>query len=255
VKVLSSNIRFAGANDGENRWDLRKGACLDVLRSREPDIICFQEMWHAQRLEVQAALPDYEWFGTVDEPAGRNPMNAIFTRRAAFERISSGGYWLSNTPHIPGSTSWDSACIRLANWVRLLHVGTHKELRVLNTHLDHVSQPARENGARLIDEDAAAYPEAYAQVLTGDMNSDSSNPVIEIFRKHGWLDTYAAVHGDADPGFTFHEFRGPAYVSPIGKIDWIFVRGNLQVVGAEILRDCPNGRYPSDHYFILADVR
>lgn len=251
LKILCANLRYAGANDGKNSWIYRKDLCMNVLRSRNPDLFCFQEMWNTQRIYVQTAFPGFDWSGMADEPLGRNTVNAIFYRREAFQLLSSSGYWLSETPHIPGSASWQSDCVRLANWVRLLHVETQHEFRLINTHLDHISQPARENQARMINEDAGAYSEAYPQILAGDMNSDPGNPAIHLFLRNGWKDTYQAVHGIEDPGYTFHEFQGPEYDSKIGKIDWIFTRGKIEVLQAEVMRDSLDGRYPSDHYFIL----
>ncbi len=181
-------------------------------------------------------------------------MNAVFYRRERFELLSTGGYWLSETPHIPGTRSWRSDCTRLANWARLVEHPGGREFRVMNTHLDHISQPARENGARLICEDALAYPAGYPQILTGDMNCDAANPAIDIFLNAGWKDSYASVHETPDPGFTYHGFQGPAYRSDIGKMDWIFFRGGIRVLSAEIVRDSRNGRYPSDHYFVMAGL-
>ncbi len=255
IKILCANLRYAGANDGPNSWIYRKDMCMDVLRSRQPGLFCFQEMWQAQRLYVQGAFPEYDWYGMADEPLGKNTVNAILYRREVFQLLSAGGYWLSQTPHIPGSSSWRSDCVRLANWVRLLQVETQTEFRLINTHLDHISQLARENQARLVNEDAGAYPATYPQILAGDMNSDPGNPAIDLFLRSGWKDTYQAIHGIQDPGFTFHEFQGAQYDSKIGKIDWIFTRGNIEIVQAEIIRDHLDGRYPSDHYFLLVEFR
>jgi hypothetical protein len=41
----------------------------------------------------------------------------------------------------------------------------------------------------------------------------------------------------------------------MGKIDWIFARGATRVVGAEIIRDSRDDRFPSDHYFVSADFQ
>lgn len=55
-------------------------------------------------------------------------------------------------------------------------------------------------------------------------------------------------------GFTYHGFKGPDYRKKNARrIDFIFVRGNLQPVAAEILRDKVDGLYPSDHYFLMSD--
>jgi endonuclease/exonuclease/phosphatase family metal-dependent hydrolase len=254
MNILTCNIRYFGAKDGDNGWLFRKELCAEVIRSRQPDVIGFQEMWAEQFADLAAALPEFDTFAMADEPTGRRPMNAIFFRRDALRRISAGGYWLSETPHMPGSSSWASACVRLANWVRLEDRATGAEFRVVNTHLDHVSQLAREHQARLIVEDAAAYGDDYPQLLTGDMNCDLTNPAIAAFRAGGWTDTYAAIHGTEDPGHTFHAFQGPSFVSHVGKMDWIFCRGNVNVAAAEVIADSRDGRFPSDHYFVSATV-
>jgi endonuclease/exonuclease/phosphatase family metal-dependent hydrolase len=252
MRILTCNVRYSGAKDGDNGWMHRRDLCAKVIRLQNPDVICFQEMWAEQFADLVAAFEDFETFAMVDEPTGRHPMNAIFYSGDAFRRISAGGYWLSQTPHVPGSRSWDSACVRLANWLRLQDRVTGAEFRVVNTHLDHVSQLARENQARLIVEDAAAYPDGYPQLLTGDMNADWTNDAIAIFRRGGWTDTYATVHGTENPGHTFHGFLGLDFVSDVGKMDWIFARGAVAVKDAEVISDSENGRFPSDHYFIAA---
>ena len=252
MKILTCNIRCFDAQDGPNGWVHRKQLCVDVIRSQSPSIICFQEMWSLQFMDLAAAFPEFNYYGMVDEPIGQHPQNCIFYRMSGFRLISAGGYWLSESPHVTGSKSWDSDCVRLANWVRLQELSTEIEFRVVNTHLDHVSQAARQNQARLIVEDAAAYPPDYSQILTGDMNCDFRNPAIEIFKAGGWIDTYGEIHSTEDPGFTYHQFLGPGFVSEIGKMDWIFMRGKLKTSQAKVIRDSRDGRFPSDHYFVSA---
>lgn len=254
MKILTCNIRYFGAADGDNRWEKRRDLCARVITSRSPDVVCLQEAWRQQLADLEAALPDFACFGMVDEPLGANPVNAVFYRRDRLRVLSQGGFWLSETPHVTGSSSWDSACVRLANWLRLQERGTGSQFRVVNTHLDHVSQPAREGQAQVLVEDAAAYPQDYPQVLTGDLNCGAGNAAIALLEQEGWADTWAAAHGKADPGPTFHAFEGLAYRGDHGKIDWIFTRGRVRVTGAEIIDDSEGARYPSDHYFVGADL-
>jgi endonuclease/exonuclease/phosphatase family metal-dependent hydrolase len=190
----------------------------------------------------------------TDEPVGAHPQNCILYRKDGFAQVSAGGYWLSEDPHVPGSKSWESACIRLANWVRLREEATVTEFRIVNTHLDHVSQLAREHQAKMIAEDAAAYPHDYPQILTGDMNCDCRNKAIDILKSGGWSDTYGHIHGTEDPGHTYHAFVGSQHESGIGKMDWVFMRGKLRTVDAEIIRDSIDGLFPSDHYFVSAEL-
>ena len=81
------------------------------------------------------------------------------------------------------------------------------------------------------------------------MNCDSSNPAIGLFRKGGWVDTYGNIHGTEDPGPTYHAFLGSDYVSKIGKMDWVFMRGRVTATAATIIDESRNGRFPSDSLF------
>jgi endonuclease/exonuclease/phosphatase family metal-dependent hydrolase len=88
------------------------------------------------------------------------------------------------------------------------------------------------------------------------MNCDAANPVIVGFKNAGWRDAYEAVHGSEGDGFTWHNFEGEFLSShrELGRIDWIFLRGRVTARDAEIVRDSESGRYPSDHYFVCAEV-
>ncbi|HWL53947.1 MAG TPA: endonuclease/exonuclease/phosphatase family protein [Chthoniobacteraceae bacterium] len=284
-KILTCNIRRATYDSVDaktgNNWDARKGFCAEIILRQKADIICFQELGRKQFSFLKKELAGYGWTEMRGKtPLGRDPYHAIAFRLDRFKKYSSGGYWLSETPHVPGSRSWGSSGIRMAEWVRLIDKASGKEFRVLNTHLDHIGQEARVQQARMLTEDSNAYPPDYPQILTGDFNVDTRNPAVELVRKAGWTDSYASIHGDEDPGFTFHHFQGPAYekrqmrVDPVtfqtiffakqtagnahfpkmGKMDWIFLHGKMKASAAEIIRDDHDGHYPSDHYFVSATV-
>lgn len=254
IRVMTCNVRYWNASDGDNAWDSRKALLAKVIGRYAPDLIGFQEMWVPQREYLAAELPAYAWFGITDKPRGENPMNSIAWRSERFELVSPGGYWLSQTPHVPGSRSWDSTQPRLANWVRLIDTQTGNELRLVNTHLDNRGETARPEQARLINEDAAAYDPQYPQILTGDMNARPASPAIDRFLQAGWRDTYQFAHGTFETGPTFHGFKGADCADKGKRIDWIFQCGAFTTHGAKVVRDQEKGRLPSDHYPLIADV-
>ena len=43
LRVMSFNLRYGTANDGKNRWDLRKEAVAAVVQKLDPDILGVQE--------------------------------------------------------------------------------------------------------------------------------------------------------------------------------------------------------------------
>ena len=264
MKVMTCNIRCSTAGDGENAWPLRRDLCCRVIRSRSPDLICFQEVREDQFAAFTSAFPEFDAYGVADVPLGRDPVNAIFFRRDVFRFVWADTFWLSETPHVPGSRSWESANIRLAGWVHLSERSSSREFVVINTHLDHMSGEARRHQAGLINAWAAAFPSDCLVILTGDMNCDQRSEAIASYKAAGWRDTWEAVHGPGEPGNTVHWFLGPDHMRRTqsfdwwpddqGKVDWIFVRGDVKVTDAGIVRDHEDGRYPSDHYFVAAEL-
>jgi endonuclease/exonuclease/phosphatase family metal-dependent hydrolase len=261
VKVLCCNIRVSTQGDVDTGygWETRKSLCVDVMRAQSADLICVQECWGYHYRDLLAGLPEFDGFGLSNPDADFHPYNAMLYRRDRFEIISAGGFWLSETPHIAGSKSWDSQCLRFANWIDLKNRESGLKFRMWNTHFDHIGQVAREQQAQRIVEACQAFPEDFAQLFAADCNADASNPAIDVMKAGGWIDTYAEMHGPADPGFTYHAFIGPKYAearnNTTGKIDFIFHRGPVQTLSAEIICDSRDGRYPSDHYFLSAEVR
>lgn len=260
MRILTCNLRGAEFEDGADHWSFRRDICVEAVKEPKAEIICFQEMLQVQRDLFCAELPDYHSVSALDVPEDGRPVNTILYRRDLYIERSAGAYWLSETPHVCGSRSWESHCPRYAVWVILEERATGKRFRVVNTHLDHIGQAARERQAMVIDEESAAYPESLPQILTGDMNCDIENKAIAEFFRAGWRDSWFEATGVREPGITFHEFEGPAFCRDMGeqgsgKIDWIFVRGPIQVTASAILdRPGKTGRYPSDHYFVSADL-
>ena len=134
--------------------------------------------------DLERGLPEFASFGFVGPEMDARQVgypgiakNPILYSRARYDLVAAGGFWLSETPHLPGSLSWDSARARHVNWVRLRDRASHRQFRVLNTHLDHQSQRAREEQIKMILAEAAFYPADFPQFLAGDFNAGAANPV------------------------------------------------------------------------------
>ena len=144
VRVMSFNVRGAShRRDGVNLWEHRRAMNVETIRRYRPDVIGFQEC-QSENLRVYAKeLPGYTPLkepvygtGQVEESA------AIFFDPKRFEELDSGGFWLSDTPE-EYSASWGNEVIRSANWAVLRSRENGASFLHANTHLDHVSEPAR----------------------------------------------------------------------------------------------------------------
>jgi endonuclease/exonuclease/phosphatase family metal-dependent hydrolase len=263
-RVISANIRVALEEDESKGvgWSSRKDLCVRTLKKYKADIIALQEVLKVQAEDFKREYPDYHLVGFDGPEMDAHPTgyhgiakNPILYSKKRYELMAAGTYWLSETPLVAGSKSWETARARHANWVRLKDKKSGKEFRVINLHLDHVSNEAKLQQLNMVIRESGQYPEEFSQVLAGDFNSRYTSPAFDLARKEGWKEGMEALYGHKEMGFTGHAFKGMAYEKAEigGRIDFIWYKGKTQVRKAEILRDEKNGVYPSDHFFILND--
>lgn len=264
-KVLTCNIRVALPEDDAKGfgWNSRREVCVRLIKDQQPDIIGFQEVLKEQAAYLQQQMPGYALFGFDGPEMDAHPTgyhgiakNPIMWLKRRYELLTGGTYWLSETPLVAGSGSWNTARARHVNWVRLREIKTGKEFRVVNLHLDHKSPEAKVQQAKLMATESSQYQPAFPQILTGDFNAKAASKVFDSVKAAGFSDSYAALHGEADPGVTAHGFEpidSPKLVGK-GKIDFIFCKGNCKPLAAGIIKDKPKGIFPSDHFFVSAEI-
>lgn len=263
VRVMSFNVRYGTAADGDDAWSRRRGAVIDVIREFDPDILGLQEVLAFQRDELAAALPGYEAVAAGrDDGRDAGEMTPVVFRSARFERLAAGHFWLAETPDAAGSRGWDAALPRIATWVRLRDRSDAGggDVLVLNTHFDHRGQEARRMAARLVREQLADLGRGCRVVIAGDFNAaEGSEPYRELFappddRGPGIVDTLRAFvpKPGANEG-TFNAFDPATTAGP--RIDWIGCSADWEVRLAGIDRTTRDGRTPSDHWPVTAVLR
>ncbi len=262
LRVMSFNIRYGTAADGEHAWPLRRDLALRVIGDHRPDVLGVQEALRFQLDEIRAAYPYLGEAGAGRDDgreAGEYAAVLFDTRRLEF--LQSGTLWLSDTPGVPGSTSWGNRIPRIVTWARFRDRASGRAFFVYNTHWDHESQPSRERSAgALLGHIERRRPRDPFLVL-GDFNAGETNPAFQTLlggteADGPLLDVFRVVHPDATGVGTFHGFTGEAGPE---RIDAIFASGGWTVLDAEIVRAAEprdgGTRYPSDHYPVTAEVR
>lgn len=292
LRVMSFNVRYGTADDGDNRWELRQELLQQTIRAFGPELLGTQETFPFQSQSIQQHLPHLEIVGRDRNPASPNDKEqcAILFDRRRFDKVAEGHFWLSQTPDQAGSKDWDSSLPRMASWVRLWDRQTDRVFLFVNTHFDHRSAEARAEGATVLfrriellsaDENGGRVP----VILAGDFNCDIHSPPYQNLlhpqaenaqdEKTGdgesrsrlkLQDTFAVVHPDRTTNVgTFNGFQGR---SDGARIDWILASEDWECVSAEIdtthLAPQDSGesdqatsfkRYPSDHFPVTAILR
>ena len=248
LKVLSFNVRYGTANDGENSWQFRKEQLFDLLRLENADIIGLQEALDGQLKEILAQFPEYESIGVGREDGiAKGEYAAILFKKDKLKIAEKGWFWFSDKPDEPGSKTWGNNVTRICTWTLFNEKSTGKQFYFYNLHLDHESQTSREKSSQLL----LKYIEGKTlpAIITGDFNAGEDNQAIKILLKAGFEDSFRKIHPDVKEASTYHAFKGGTKGD---KIDYILCTKDFKVSGAEINRTNRNGRYPSDHFPINA---
>jgi endonuclease/exonuclease/phosphatase family metal-dependent hydrolase len=262
LAVMTFNIRYGTAKDGENAWQFRRTMLIDVIREQDPDLIGLQEALDGQITEIVTALPGYAVVGVGRDDGGRaGEYSAILYRKDRLNVAEAGTFWFSDTPAVPGSKSWGNNITRICTWARFVD-RDGRAFWHYNVHLDHQSQPSRERSTELLRlrVDARSFP-AEPVIVTGDFNVGETNPAIATMTGGQgtdaslapFVDTYRVLHPDEREVGTFNGFKPAATQGD--KIDYVLVQPGTQVLRADIVRTSRDNRYPSDHFPVVARVR
>ncbi len=265
--VMSFNIRYGTANDGDNHWTKRREQLFALLRAENPDLIGLQEALRFQVEEILAAVPGYAAIGVGrDDGKASGETSAILFRTSRFHVAQSGTFWFSDMPDTPGTKTWGNRYNRVSSWARFVeHDGT--AFTHYNLHLDHESQPSREKSTALLLQriDARAVP-AEPAIVTGDFNAGEGNEALRVLvgpkgpaaapapgASPRFVDTFRVLHPAAKEVGTFRNF---VYGQTSGeKIDYVLVPPGTTVLAAGIVRTSQERRYPSDHFPVVARIQ
>ena len=167
--------------------------------------------------------------------------------------LKSGDFWLSETPEVPGK-GWDATCCnRICSWVYLQDKKTKKKLYVFNTHYDYQKDLARNESSKLVLKRIRNIAGDQPVIFMGDLNGDNSSEWYQKIQGSGILkDTYKIAPDPYANNPSFQDFGKDVLDS--GIIDHIFVSNHFSVKKWGILSDTYHGKYPSDHFPVLAEV-
>ena len=251
LKVMSYNVRFGTADDGENSWQFRCPATIAMLDNQKPDIFGVQEALSFQLKYITANCKQYKCVGVGREDGkAEGEFMSIFWNKKRIKLLKWGTFWLSETPEVP-SMGWDAHCKRTATWALMKDKRSGKKFYYVNTHLDHRGVEAQKKGLKLIvDRIDEINPEGYPMVLTGDFNVTPDNTVLSELDLV--MDSARKVAKKTDNCLTFN---GWGKTTRERIIDYIYIKGFSACKEYQTVVEKYSGcEYVSDHYPIVATL-
>lgn len=147
IQLVSFNLRTLARQDGENYFPFRMPLIVEKIQAERPDVIGVQECMPAMHDALAAMLPEYGFAGVGRGKQLDDEGNYVLYRKERFILCATDTFWLSPTPHLPGSRyPIQSDNPRICTWAKLWCKANQRFFFFLNTHLDHISPAARQAG-------------------------------------------------------------------------------------------------------------
>ncbi len=244
LNVISSNILFDDPETGNKSWKSRRKLLRDNLLSFAPHIVGTQE-GRRHQLEDFEELLNMKLISQNRIWLKNRMYPCIYFNDELFEVLDSGDFWLSETPQVAGSSSFDSSFPRLCTWAKFRAIKNEKDFYFFNTHLDHILGETRKAQALVLKEQISKIaPVNTPLVLTGDFNEKASGNVWSTLTIGLKLEDAWKIK-DLDEQTSFHKFNGLEHDGC--RIDWLLSRG-FKINSAALDSTSYDGIYPSDHF-------
>lgn len=253
LKVMSYNLRVDFGGDGDNNWEFRRDLLAAQVASYSPDFIGTQEGRFHQLEFINQALPEHTFIGVSrDGSSTEGEFSAIFYNQNKFRLIDQLTFWLSETPE-KKSKGWDAAYERICTYGLFEDRASKRRFYVFNTHLDHVGESARNKGIELILKKIKSTNYKNLPVIfTGDFNTEPGSQAYRLLTDELIDAQSASQTPPLGPSGTFNGFQSDRPVTQ--RIDYIFVSSGISVLKYCVLSDLNDGKYPSDHLPVYAEV-
>lgn len=226
--IRNDNIKDAAAGNG---WATRCPVVCDILKVESFDIFGTQE----ELGDMLAALPDYDYIG-VGHNDGKTSGEyaAIFYKSDRIKCLSSGHFWLSETPEVVGSKGWDAKYPRICTWGQFKDLRRGKKFWMFNLHMDHRGVDARKQSALLVMERIKMMCGNQPYILLGDFNVDQFNPIYPMMMESGmFVDCHDAAAVRFAPtgsmNFLKTDFKTDS------RIDHVLVSDDFEVLDYTVL--------------------
>ena len=258
LNIMTFNIRYNTSADSLNAWPYRKDKVASQILFHEAHIVGVQEALHDQVMDLQTRLPQYNYAGVGrDDGKEKGEYSAIFYDTTRLQALQTKTFWLSETPEVAGSKSWDAAITRIVTWVKFRDRKTKKIFFAFNTHFDHIGKIARRESAKILLQKVKEIAGNIPAVITGDFNAEPADEPVQVIK-----DISSPLHfTDAKelsqkphygPTGTFNGFKNKERNDQ--PIDYIFTKGKWKVLKHATISQAWEGRFASDHFAVWAKL-
>ncbi len=261
MRIGSYNIWMSHIGKDDYSWEVRKQRLAQSFADVNFDIVGCQEVDTLHQRELpelirNAGGADYKWFVFSPYEADGGPGNkaqAVLYKADRFEVLESHHFWFSETPDTI-SSGWDEMKFKRGGFcLTMKDLKTGRRFFFMHSHMPLGAKANLKASQILIDKSKEYNTENLPEFFVGDLNTRTDTPSSDLLRTY-WNDTYLDCE-KAEPGIgTFNEAKTDRDMRVARRIDYIYYKGDIELLDYEVVQTKYNGLWPSDHCPLYVDV-
>ena len=260
MRLLTLNTHSLAEENYDDKCDIFVNSVIKL----KPDVIAMQEVNQsidAEVLDKESNLKaDNHGLKVLNKLKEKNVIYYLswLCIKKAYGKYDEGLAFLSKTPITATEPITISKTDDYYNWkTRKAFVINTNNFYFCNTHMgwwNDKDEPFRQQFDKL-NESILKYKQIY---LMGDFNSPSNieNEGYGYVCSKGWKDTYM-LSREKDIGYTVKgKIAGwENYDEEYKRIDYIFTKGNEDILKSQVVFNGTNEKIVSDHYGVMVDIK
>ena len=246
--IITFNIRRDSPNDGENNWEYRKDAIVNMILDKKPSIICMQECMPHMWKYLYYTLINYYREYSIDAFNKKSLLDSkLFISEGIGILFDITKYRVFDQGYIKlhKGFGFDTKYWRVCQYIGLYDLYTNKKFYVFNTHFEHKTRDARYNACELIHNKIQEICKDYPVYICGDFNAEPE-----------WLNNLGPLTENYKVSTDKCVNRKVGTTPNYGKrtdgvnIDFCYYK-NTEIESSEIITNSYSVKYLSDHNPVL----
>lgn len=236
LKVMTFNIRRDNPKDGENNWQYRRDAIVTMITDVKPDIICMQEVMPHMAKFLKAKLSKYyDCCGVECFTNGELTKSLCIVGEGLLTMYRKDRFKL-RSKEVVKLFDGRKINLRRAYLTYFKDYYTLGTLDVMNTHLCHKSEEARNKSFDKLRDWYCDKGHPYATYICGDFNCTLGTSFFE-----------ACLHRNSAS-----ELGSINFFSGASKKTIDFIYSNVSFEESEVIREEYGGvKFLSDHWPVI----
>ncbi len=249
-RCMTFNLRVAVTVDGPNYWPHRLHAVVTMIQKHHPDFLATQEVTDGMAKDLEKPLMNYTFCGDGRDADRHGERCSLYVLKKKWTIEHTETIWLSATPEVPGSGDPEEGYPRICTMALVKSVQDDTHLLIFNVHLSYQSERAKTQNVDTLIQAVKRWKETHdcPIILMGDFNATSDHPIHTVLKSH--FSISKPDRGESLMKGTFHGFKGGIGLE---TIDYIYHTDELTCLSVDVDQMMILGRYPSDHFPVIAD--